>query len=89
DPRRQLVLSSNGRSGTLTVVREETPDHYRVLANVPTQKSARTMALDEDTGRVYLSAAEFGPRPAPTKAEPHPRPTVRPGSFAILVVGHG
>ena len=89
DPRRKLVLSSNGRSGTLTVVREETPDHYRVLANVPTQKSARTMALDEGTGRVYLSAAEFGPRPAPTKAEPHPRPTVKPGSFTILVVGHG
>ena len=47
------------------------------------------MALDEGTGRVYLSAAEFGPRPAPTKAEPHPRPTVKPGSFTILVVGHG
>ena len=63
------------------------PDRYRVLANVPTQKSARTMALDEASGRVFLSAAEFGARPAPTAADPHPRPSVRPGSFQVLVVG--
>jgi len=88
DAQRGLVFSSNGRSGTLTVVREETPDHYQVIANVPTQKSARTMALDDATGRVYLSAAELGPRPAPTSAEPHPRPTMKPGSFGILVVAH-
>jgi DNA-binding beta-propeller fold protein YncE len=86
DAKRGLVFSSNGRSGTLTVVREQTPDHYQVIANVPTQKSARTMALDDATGRVYLSAAEFGPRPAPTSAEPHPRPTMKPGSFGILVL---
>jgi YVTN family beta-propeller protein len=88
DAQRGLVFSSNGRSGTLTVVREETPDRYQVIANVPTQKSARTMALDDATGRVYLSAAELGTRPAPTSAEPHPRPTIKPGSFGILVVAH-
>lgn len=87
DPRRQLVFSSNGDSGDLTVVHEEMPDRYHVVANVPTQKSARTMALDEATGRIFLSAAEFGPRPAPTPADPHPRHTVKPGSFTILVVG--
>lgn len=87
DAKRGLVFSSNGHSGTLTVVREASPDRYEVLANVATQKSARTMALDESSGRVYLSAAEFGPRPAPTAADPHPRPTVKPGSFTILAVG--
>lgn len=86
DAQRGLVFSSNGRSGTLTVVREETPDRYQVIANVPTQNSARTMALDDATGRVYLSAAELGPRPPPTSAEPHPRPAMKPGSFGILVV---
>jgi DNA-binding beta-propeller fold protein YncE len=86
DPRRGLVFSSNGRSGTLTVVREDNPDHYRVLANVPTQKSARTMALDRASGRVFLSAAELGQQPAPTPQHPHSRPTVKPGSFTILVV---
>ena len=89
DAKRQLVFSSNGRSGTLTVVREEDPDHYKVFADVPTQKSARTMALDEDSGRIFLSAAQFGPGPAPTKADPHPRPAVKPGSFMVLVVAKG
>lgn len=89
DAQRQLVFSSNGRSGTLTVVREETPDRFTVLANVPTQNSARTMALDEHSGNIFLSAAEFGVRPAPTKADPHPRPSVKPGSFTILEVGAG
>lgn len=89
DPQRQLVFSSNGRSGTLTVAREETPDHYRVLADIPTQGSARTMALDEASGKVFLSAAELGPRPAATPAHPHPRPAVKPDSFTILVVGAG
>ena len=87
DARRGLVFSSNGRSGTLTVVREATPDHYQVLANVPTQQSARTMALDDASGRIFLSAAEFGARPKPSAAHPRPRPTIKPGSFTILVVG--
>jgi hypothetical protein len=45
------------------------------------------MTLDEETGRIYLAAAKFGERPAPTAANPHPRPAIAPGSFTILVVG--
>jgi len=86
DPQRQLVFSSNGESGTLTVVHEDSADRYSVLANVPTQKSARTMALDPG-GDVYLSAAQFGPRPKPDAFNPHARPPLVPGSFTILVVG--
>ncbi len=87
DAQRGLVLSSNGDSGTLTVVHQDDADHYSVIANVATQKSARTMALDPQSGRVYLSAAQLGARPAPTAEQPHPRPSMAPGSFVILVVG--
>src|SRR5690348_7766693 len=66
DATRGLIYSTNGRDGTLTVVHEDDPDHYRVIANVPTQKSARTLALDADGNRIFTVAAEFGPRPAPT-----------------------
>lgn len=86
DPQRQLVFSSNGESGTLTVVHEDSADHYSVLANVPTQKSARTMALNPG-GDIYLSAAQFGPRPKPGADNPRGRPPLVPGSFTILVVG--
>ncbi|MGH8212257.1 MAG: YncE family protein [Rhodanobacteraceae bacterium] len=86
DATRQLVFSSNGESGTLTVVHEDDADHYTVLANAPTQKSARTMAL-QTGGDLYLSAAQFGPRPAPSADNPRGRPPVLPGSFTIIVVG--
>jgi YVTN family beta-propeller protein len=86
DEKRGLVFSSNGE-GTLTVVHQESADHYRVLATVKTQVGARTMALDPVTGRVYLVTADFGPPPSPTPEQPHPRPTPLPDSFTVLVVG--
>ncbi len=88
DAGRALLFSSNGQDGTLTVIRQEDPDHYSVIANLRTQKSARTMALDSKTHRAYLVAAEFGPPPAPSPEQPHPRPAVIEGSFKVLVVGN-
>ncbi len=85
DATRGLVLASNGE-GTLTVVRQDGPDRYAVLETVPTERGARTLALDGDSGRVYLSSAEFGPPPAPTPDRPHPRPSIVPGTFRLLVV---
>jgi YVTN family beta-propeller protein len=80
-----FVFSSNGTDGTLTVIHQETPDQYRVVATVQTQKSARTMALDPATHKVYLAAARLGDTPAPTADQPHPRPSIVPDSFVILV----
>jgi YVTN family beta-propeller protein len=86
DAKRQVALSSNG-GGTLTVVHEDGPDQYSVVQNLETQKSARTLALDEATGKIYLAAAEFGPRPEKATPEnPRRWPTAVPGSFVILVV---
>jgi DNA-binding beta-propeller fold protein YncE len=85
DPDLGLVFSSNGIDGTLTVIRQEAPDDYRVLATVTTQTSARTMALDPATHKIFLAAAKLGPAPAPTEAQPHPRPSIVPNSFVILV----
>jgi YVTN family beta-propeller protein len=86
DPETGLAFSSNG-DGTLTVIREDSPDKFTVVENVTTQRGARTLALDTKTHRVYLVTAEFGPPPAPTPERPHPRPSIVPGSFTLLVVG--
>jgi len=80
-----LVFSSNGLDGTLTVIHQESPDEYRVLATVTTQVSARTMVLDPATHKVYLAAARLGAAPPATEEQPHPRPSIVPNSFAILV----
>jgi YVTN family beta-propeller protein len=86
DPKRGLAFSSNG-DGTLTVVREESADRYSVQATVATQRGARTMALDPATGKVYVVTADFGPPPAATPEQPHPRPVPVPDTFTVLVIG--
>jgi YVTN family beta-propeller protein len=82
----RLVFSSNGE-GTLTVVKQESPDKYSVLETVTTAARARTMELDPKTHHVFVVTAEFGPAPAPTKEQPRPRPAVVPGSFMVLEFG--
>jgi YVTN family beta-propeller protein len=80
DPGTKYALSSNGE-GTLTVIHEDSPDKFSVAENVPTKRSARTMALDTKTHNVFLPAAEFEP-PAPGER----RGKIKPGSFVVLVL---
>ena len=88
DQEKGLAFSSNGGGdGTLTVVGPDPAGTYKVVANVPTQAGARTMAYDSANDRIYVATAEFGPRPAPTADHPHPRPSILPGTFTILVIG--
>jgi DNA-binding beta-propeller fold protein YncE len=81
DPSSNLFFVSCG-DGKLTVIHEDSPDKYTVVENVPTKKSARTMGLDLKTHNIFLPSAEFDP-PAPGER----RGKMKPGSFAILVVG--
>jgi DNA-binding beta-propeller fold protein YncE len=85
DPILKRAYSSCGE-GILTVVQEENPNSFKVLANVPTQPGARTISVSEKTHRIYLPTAEFGPTPEKTADNPRPRPTVKPGSFTVLVI---
>ena len=85
DAKDKLAFSSNGE-GTLTVVDAGKPG-FPVVQTVTTQRGARTMAFDSANGRIYLPTAQFGPRPAATAENPHPRPAIVPDSFTVLVVG--
>ncbi|MGA2376495.1 MAG: YncE family protein [Candidatus Sulfotelmatobacter sp.] len=82
-----LAFASCGGDGVLTVVREESPEKFSVAENVPTQAGARTLALDSKTHNVYLVTAKFGPPPAATADNPHPRRSILPDSFVVLVAG--
>ena len=82
---RKLAFASCGE-GVLSVVDAGSAD-YKTIQTLPTQRSARTMTYDPATDRIYLVAAEFGPRPAATPENPRPRPPMIPGTFTILVVG--
>ncbi len=85
DPGLKRIYASNGE-GTLTVVQERDKDHFAVLETFPTQKGARTIALDPHTHHLFLSTAEFGPAPVPSAENPKGRPPVKPNSFTVLDV---
>jgi len=85
DPGTQLAFASTG-DGTITVVHEDGPDTYRVVTNVATKRGARTMEVDLATHVVYTVSADFGSPPAPTPDRPRPRPSIVPGTFALLVL---
>jgi YVTN family beta-propeller protein len=86
DDETNLAFASCGE-GVLTVVREESPDKFSVAENVPTQQGARTMALDSKTHNLWVVTAKFGPPPAATPDNPHPRRSIVPDTFVALVIG--
>jgi DNA-binding beta-propeller fold protein YncE len=85
DPGSGLIFFSCG-DGTLSIFHEKSADVYEDAGAVKTQPSAKTMAFDPKTRKIFLPAAEYQETPA---TDPTKRPTrsVKPGSFVVLVVG--
>jgi len=82
DANKKNVYTANG-DGTITVIHEDNADKFSVTENAVTKKSARTIAIDNATGLLYLPAAEFEPMEAGQKG----RPKMKAGTFQVLVVG--
>jgi len=80
DPGLGYAFASNGADSSLTIVKAGKNGKYESAGSVPTQRGARTMAVDEKSHRVFLPTAEFGP-----PAEGQTRPSIKPGSFMVLV----
>ncbi len=85
DPDAHLIFFSCG-DGTLSIYREKSADVYEDAGAVKTQRSARTMAFDSKTKKIFLPAAEVTEGP-PAQPGGRPTRTMTPGSFVILVVG--
>jgi DNA-binding beta-propeller fold protein YncE len=83
----KTIYSSNS-DGTLTVVQEVNPNEYKVVENVPTQKRARTCAVNSKTHHVYLPTAELKAAEK-TADNPKGKPSIVPGSFTVLDVAPG
>ena len=79
----KLVFASNG-DGTVTVIRQKGPNEYELAGDIQTQPSAKTMAFDPKTKRLFLSAADMEPAPAVSGKKGRMRP--KAGSFNVLVV---
>ncbi len=79
-----FALSSNG-DGTMTVVSTK-DDKFEVAQNLTTAPRARTVAIDPKSRRVYLPTAEFEAAKEAGKDGKPARPTMKPGTFKIVVV---
>jgi len=88
DPGLGLVFMACGE-GVLSVIHEDSPDHYTKLEDAATEKYARTMAVDPASHDVYLVTADLQITPAPAGATgraARPKRTVLPDSFRVLVM---
>ena len=84
DPQSKMVFFSCSE-GVLSIFHEKSADEYEDAGPVKTQPSARTMAFDPKTGKIFLSAAEYSETPAATPGG-RPQRTIKPDSFVVLVV---
>ena len=72
DPSKKLIYIPNGGEGNVTVVHQDSPDKYTVVATVATFAGAKTIAVDPATHNVYLFQPERGPAPPPAAGAPPP-----------------
>ena len=84
DSKLDMAVSSNGE-GTLTFVGQGADGGYTVKQTLKTMPSARTMALDPESHKIYLVAAEFEP-PVPAADGKPSRPKAKVDSFTVITV---
>jgi DNA-binding beta-propeller fold protein YncE len=84
DPSQRLVYIPAGRDGNVTVVRQDSPDKYTVVATVSTMVGAKTIAVDPVKHVAYLFTPEYGPAPAPDPNAPAPAPGSRPPRGPVI-----
>ncbi len=81
DPSQKLVYIPAGRDSNVTVVRQDSPDKYTVVATVATMRGAKTISVDTQKHVAYLFQPEYGPLPPGT---PPPQPGQRPQRGPVI-----
>jgi DNA-binding beta-propeller fold protein YncE len=82
-----LIFAPSGVDGTLTVIRTISPGRYEVAKTIKTSVTAKTLAMDPKTKRIYLAAAQPLPPDPEKAAKKGGRRGNVPESFHIVVVG--
>ncbi len=72
DEKKHTIFCSGG-DGFLTIITQKSKDEYRVVEKLQTKIGAKTMALDNRTHNIYLTAADFN------------KNEVMPNSFALFI----
>jgi len=89
DPGHSLIYAANGGAmGSLTIIRQHVTDSYSVIQTLPTRQRARTLAVNPDTGQVYLVTDLLGMDLSKPGSIGTLQTTPVNGSFQVLVVGN-
>nr|WP_294898729.1 YncE family protein [uncultured Pedobacter sp.] len=85
DPIYKTAYSSNG-DGFITAIFEKDVNHFGLLKNIPTEKGARTIALDFKTHHLFTPTAKIA---SVVQAGENARPVRKlvPNSFHVLEIG--
>ena len=83
DPARKWALSSN-RDGTMSVIAEKDANTFVALPPVKTAYGARTMAIDPQTGRLFLVTGAYDENSS--TADVRHRYTLKSGSAKLLIL---
>jgi DNA-binding beta-propeller fold protein YncE len=86
EPATGLVFIST-REGKIHVFHEDSPDKLTEVETVKTEYGAKTMNIDPKTHNLFLTTADFGALPAPTREKPKPQRSPIPGTFRVLIYG--
>jgi DNA-binding beta-propeller fold protein YncE len=82
------LLYISVEDGRIHIFHEDTPDKLTEVQTVKTEFGARTMGFDPKTHYLFLTTADFGPKPpAPTKENPEAERLPIPGTFRVLIYG--
>ena len=81
DPAQKLIYIPAGRDSNVTVVRQDSPNKYTVVATVSTMRGAKTISVDTQKHIAYLFQPEYGPLPPGT---PPPQPGQRPQRGPVI-----
>jgi len=89
DPSEKLIYIPAGRDSSVTIVHEESPDKYSVVAKVTTMGGAKTITVDPIKHVAYLFQPLYGPPPANAPKEINGRRVRGPviGAF-FFVISH-
>ena len=82
DEKNHLLITANGVDGTMTVIRQEGPDSYKLVENIMTRPMARVLQMDPATRRLYTVTASHS-QAAPTDGKPAPI-VYHPDSFTVM-----
>lgn len=80
DNSKKLIFTSNGE-GTMSVIHEENADKFTLVGNYVTKRGARTIAINEKTGTLFMPTADME-----STNQANGRPKLIPGTFQVLVI---